>query len=219
MKNTTRLLPGFHLQTLRRTPRTKAQILAYKLNKIQRHSISQLSLYFSKMIPVGLLSNNTKGDFSRLRLFSKSNIFWAFFSQVLDPDGGCQEAVRKVQAHLSKKTDNIPSTSTSAYCQDRKNIDINNLEAILSHTSNSVQDKNLNWKNHRVVVVDGTGLSAPDTVENQKEFPQQKMQKIGCGFPQIRAMACFCLHTGGLLSYELGNKKNHELKLLRKGFW
>ncbi len=64
--------------------------------------------------------------------------------------------------------------------------------------------------------MDGTGLSMPDTVANQKEFPQQKHQKIGCGFPQARALACFNLHTGAMLSHEMGNKKSHELILLRK---
>jgi len=38
---------------------------------------------------------------------------------------------------------------------------------------------------------------------------------VGCGFPQASICACFCLQTGGLLSYEIGNKKAHELPLLR----
>jgi len=44
MKNTTRLLPGFHLPTLRRKPKTTSQKLAEKLAKIKKHSISQLSV-------------------------------------------------------------------------------------------------------------------------------------------------------------------------------
>ncbi len=38
----------------------------------------------------------------------------------------------------------------------------------------------------------------------------------GCGFPQARICACFCLQSGALLSYRVGHKKNHELPLLRK---
>jgi len=64
--------------------------------------------------------------------------------------------------------------------------------------------------------VDGTGLSMPDTDANQQVWPQQQNQSPGCGFPQAALCACFCLQTGGLLSYELGNKKSHELPLLRK---
>lgn len=35
------------------------------------------------------------------------------------------------------------------------------------------------------MVVDGTGLSMPDTEANQILYPQQKTQKPVCGFPQV----------------------------------
>jgi len=47
-------------------------------------------------------------------------------------------------------------------------------------------------------------------------WPQQRNQKPGCGFPQATICTCFCLQTGGLLSYEVGNKRSHELPMLRK---
>jgi len=56
----------------------------------------------------------------------------------------------------------------------------------------------------------------PATAENQELWPQQHHQKQGCGFPQASICACFCLQTGTLLSYEIGNKKSHELPMLRK---
>jgi len=56
----------------------------------------------------------------------------------------------------------------------------------------------------------------PDTGENQKEWPQQRQQKPGCGFPQAAISACFNLHNGTLLSHEMGNKKSHELPMLRR---
>ncbi|WXG55242.1 MAG: IS4 family transposase [Candidatus Sedimenticola sp. (ex Thyasira tokunagai)] len=72
------------------------------------------------------------------------------------------------------------------------------------------------WKQRRVVVVDGTGVSMPDTQANQAIWPQQAIQKPGCGFPQARVCACFCLQTGALLSYRTGNRKQQELPLLRQ---
>ncbi|MCF6319124.1 MAG: IS4 family transposase [Proteobacteria bacterium] len=150
-----------------------------------------------------------------IRLFSKSNTFWAFFSQVLDADAGCKEAVKKIQAFMASKLKKIPSGSSSAYCQARLKLESKCLDKILEYTSQqSGMDKG--WKNHRVVVVDGTGLSMPDTHANQEKYPQQATQKKGCGFPQARALACFCLLSGKLLSYKLGNKKSHELILLRE---
>ena len=51
MKNTTLFLPGFHLATLRRTPRSTSQKLAEELARIRRHTISQLGDCFSNFIP------------------------------------------------------------------------------------------------------------------------------------------------------------------------
>ncbi len=112
MKNNNLYLPGFHLQTLRRKPRSASQKLADEKARIRRHSISQLGTCFSRFIPQDLLGCGIKGAFSRRRLFSKENTFWAFFSQVLDADGGCKEVVRKIQAFAASKSMQAPSAST-----------------------------------------------------------------------------------------------------------
>lgn len=218
MDNNTLYLPGFHLQTLRRTPRSARQRLIDQRNKIRQHSLSELGEYFSKFIPQHLFDQGKSGTFSRRRLFSKKNTFWAFFSQVLDADGGCREVIRKVQALAMSKGLSVPSSSTSAYCQARKKLESKQLEAVLAATSINLQkhSQEHRWHGRRVVVVDGTGLSMPDTPENQAQWPQQSSQKPGCGFPQARLCGCFCLHTGALLSYRLGSRKRQELPLLRE---
>lgn len=218
MKNSTLFLPGFHLQTLRRTPRSARQKLADEITKLKQKSMSQLSECLGRFIPRHFLQPTASGALSRRRLFSKENTFWAFFSQVLDADGGCQEVVRKLQAVAALKTTSPPSSSTAAYCQARKKLDLPSLEAILQHTAACLQAMTdtgcLNGR--RVVIADGTGLSMPDTVENQQAWPQARNQKPGCGFPRASLCACFCLQTGAVLSYEMGNKNSHELPLLRK---
>ncbi len=218
MKNSTLYLPGFHLATLRRKPRSGSQKLADERARIRRHSITQLDECFAQFLPAKELDLSTSGSFSRRRLFSKSNTFWAFFSQVLDADGGCQEVVRKVQALAAAQSMPIPSASTSAYCQARSKLAQSSLETILAQTADSLQQRGRGhwWKERRVVVVDGTGVSMPDTPANQETWPQPRSQKPGCGFPQARVCACFCLQTGALLSYRVGNRKNSELPLLRQ---
>ena len=218
MKNTTLFLPGFHLSTLRRKPRSGAQRLADEMARIRLHSISQLGDCFRHFIPAKTLENKADGAFSRRRLFSKANTFWAFFSQILDADGGCQEVVRKVQALAATRSMPMPSASTSAYCQARSKLDSAELETILGHTAKDLQEQGRSrwWKDRRVVVVDGTGVSMADTPANQEVWPQPASQKPGCGFPQARICACFCLQTGALLSYRMGHNKNAELPLLRQ---
>lgn len=218
MKNSTLYLPGFHLATLRRRPRSAVQKLAEEKARIRQHSISKLGECFGQLIPAHDLNNEVSGSFSRRRLFSKENTFWGFFSQVLDADGGCQEVVRKVQAFAATRSMSAPSSSTSAYCQARNKLEQGCLENILNHTACNLQQRGQSrwWKERRVVVVDGTGVSMADTPANQESWPQPHSQKPGCGFPQGRICACFCLQTGALLSYRLGHRKNAELPLLRQ---
>ncbi len=218
MLTSTPLFPGFHLQTLRRKPRSESQILSDKLAILKQKSFSQLSEHLGKFIPKKHLEPTSSGNQSRQRLYSKKNTFWAFFSQVLDADGGCKEVVRKLQAVAAMKKMKLPSSSTSAYCQARSKLDIDSLSSVLKQTSEHLQrTPRVNMFNgRRVIVVDGTGISMPDTEKNQHVWPQSKTQKVGCGFPQASICACFCLQTGALLSYEIGNKKVHELPLLRK---
>lgn len=217
MKNTTLYLPGFHFATLRRRPRSALQILSESRAALQQKTFRQLGQCFGKFLPQAALRPAAAGALSRQRMFSKANTFWAFFSQVLDADGGCQEVVRKLQAYAAMKSTPLPSSSTAAYCQARKKLTHSSLAAILEHTVHRLQATPDADRLHgrRVIVVDGTGVSMPDTEENQQEWPQQRHQKAGCGFPQATICACFNLHTGGVLSHEVGNKKSHELPMLR----
>ena len=75
MKYKTLLLPGFHLPTLRRKPRSEPQRLADRLQLIREKSISQLHDCFGPFIPNTLLQTATSGTFSRQRLFTKANTY------------------------------------------------------------------------------------------------------------------------------------------------
>lgn len=185
---------------------------------LKQKSFKQIGEVFEKFIPRALLKPERSGDMSRRRLFSKENTFWAFFSQVLDADGGCKEVIRKLQSYASLKGVKVPSSSTASYCTARKKLDERMLSDILAHTAERLEripESGL-LNNRRVVVVDGTGISMPDTLANQAAWPQPSSQKPGCGFPSARICACFSLESGALLSYAIGNKKNHELPLFRQ---
>jgi hypothetical protein len=212
------MFPGFHLQTLRRKPRSEQQKLADKLALLQQKSFKQIGEVFEKFIPKALLKPERDGNLSRRRLFSKENTFWAFFSQVLDADGGCKEVIRKLQSYASLKGVAFPSSSTASYCTARKKLGIQTLTDIFDHTARQQErtSKTGRLNNRRVIVVDGTGVSMPDTAENQGVWPQSAGQKPGCGFPTARICACFSLTSGALLSYAIGNKKSHELRLFRQ---
>lgn len=217
MNNRMPYLP-FFLPKSRRNPRSAQQIMAEKIQQLKDKSFTQLGKCFAKFIPHQQLRQADFGQSSRSRIFTKEHTFWAFFSQVLDADGGCQEVVRKVHAYAAMQSKALPSSSTGAYCQARKKFDFASLVLIFQHLSQRLQ-RATNPEllgGRRIIVVDGTGVSMPDTKANQKEWPQYSNQKAGCGFPQAAICACFNLHNGALLSYEIGDKKSHELPLLRK---
>jgi hypothetical protein len=221
MKNIRKLLPmlpGFHLRSRRRKSLSPQHKFAEKLALLKQKSFKQIGEIFENFIPRSLLKPEQDGVMSRRRLFSKENTFWAFFSQVLDADGGCKEVIRKLQSYASIKGVRIPSSSTASYCTARKKLNEHLFSEIFKHTAAQLNKKPKDGllNNRRVIVTDGTGVSMPDTPENQEFWPQWSSQKPGCGFPTARICACFSLESGALLSYAIGNKKNHELLMLRK---
>jgi len=218
MHFTTLTLPNLYLPKQRQPARSAQQKLADQISKLKQKSFIQLGECFGRFIPAHHLTASKSGCHSRNRVFSKQNTFWAFLSQVLDAEGGCKEVVLKFQAFVAKSSGKAIACSTSAYCQARKNMDETWLENIFKHLSQQLSHAacRTRLQGRRVIVVDGTGLSMPDTVENQAKWPQQKHQKAGCGFPQAALCACFNLDNGALLSYALGNKKSHELPMLRQ---
>ncbi|MCP3890049.1 MAG: IS4 family transposase [Desulfobulbaceae bacterium] len=218
LTNPTPMLPGFYLPLRGRKPRSAQQVLAEKIASLKRKSFKQIGEIFGRFIPGEHLKPEPSGVMSRRSIYSKENTFWAFLGQVLNADGGCKEVVRKLQSYSSLKGGKVPSSSTASYCTARKKLGELTLSDIFQYTAlrGDMLTKCGLLKNRRVIVVDGTGLSMPDTLENQAVWPQSAMQKPGCGFPSARVCACFSLESGSLLSYAIGNKKNNELPLFRK---
>jgi len=215
------MLPGFYLPRRGRKPRSSQQVLAAKLAEVRMKTFKQVGEIFSSFIPVSVLKQEKRGAMSRHRLFTKENTFWAFLGQIFDSDGGCKEVVRKIQGYAAIRGLKLPSSSTSSYCVARQKLDETTLLEIFQQTTqwskNTDSSSNM-LEGRRVVVVDGTGVSMPDTAENQAQWPQLSSQKTGCGFPSGRICALFSLDTGSLLSYAMGNKKNHELPLFRENW-
>jgi hypothetical protein len=56
----------------------------------------------------------------------------------------------------------------------------------------------------------------PDTVENQKAYPQPKNQKPGCGFPIAKIGVIFSLATGAAVALVIDVLNTHDIKLARK---
>ena len=55
-----------------------------------------------------------------------------------------------------------------------------------------------------VHIVDGSTHSAPDTPENQAEYPQSRSQATGVGFPLLRTLAVVSLAAGMIKAFAIG---------------
>lgn len=75
------------------------------------------------------------------------------------------------------------------------------------------------WRGRCVKLVDGTGISMPDTQENQAVYPQPSTQAPGVRFPMARLVMVICLATGAALDMAVGphsGKGSGELGLVRE---
>ena len=174
---------------------------------------------FGQHLPKDALAATQGGAHSRRRLFSLENTFWVFLWQVLSPASACREAVRQFQAWWRALGHPSASASTAAYCQARARLalaTLQNLGVVLAtKLQRNVRHAEL-WLGRRVTLLDGSGLSMPDTPANQARWPQWGNQAPGCGFPTMRLVALFCLASGALLRYAVGNKHQHENHLVRE---
>jgi hypothetical protein len=144
-----------------------------------------------------------------------------FLSQVLEADHSCRTVVRKFLLGLTLKRGKNASPNTASYCKARARLPQKGLESIhrrLTHEIEAQTADDLLWRQRRVKIVDGTGLSMPDTRANQKIYPQSKRQKPGCGFPVMKLVAAFSLATGTITGFVKGTLHDAE-RILFKNLW
>lgn len=102
-----------------------------------------------------------------------------------------------------------------AYIQARQRLPLAVLERLLGSVcerflgSPTLDDGR--WRGHRTFLVDGSGVSMPDTKELQKEFGQPGGQKPGCGFPVMHLLAMFHAATGLLLQVACAPLRTHDM--------
>lgn len=186
-------------------------------------TLSQLRATFGAFIPHALLAPTPSGKNSRQRIFSLDVVFWAFLEQVQNPASSCREAVRRLIAFASTKLRGQKqlsiSANTAAYCKARARIPIETLDHIHQHLAERM-DGNIPttslWHGRKVRLVDGTGVSMPDTPSNQERWPQSSSQQSGCGFPLIKLVGLFCMHSGALLRAAYDSIHTHESRLFQR---
>jgi len=211
MKNLTMYLPGFSHQLYGRRALPMAKAVAG-----QSAALDGLAALVGRFIPASVFA---PGEEQRERVYTPWVTFVAFLGQVLTRGSACREAVRRVQAWrvLGKRT--VPNENTSAYCQARARLSADSLTAAHEALGGWIERRTKEawrWCGRVVKVLDGCGISMPDTAENRSRWPYASGQKPGCGFPTAQMIGLFCLATGRLVRFALGAWHANEIRQARQ---
>lgn len=204
------------------------------------------AICFGKLLPVEWVEAAIIALGIRFRdcLYTPLRTLWTFLHQVLGSDQSCRAAVARLLAFLSQRQGQDQgqgrdqrrrenrrrgrrrrkpaSAKTDPYCKARRNLP-EELAAYLARRQgaelHAQAPRGERLGGRPMVLGDGTGLSAPDTPENQAAYPRASSTKPGVGFPLLRLVALISLSAGAVLDVAIGpysGKRTGETALLRQ---
>jgi hypothetical protein len=141
----------------------------------------------------------------RQRVLDPVTTLQLFALQILHGNSACPHVVRLGAVNCTGE----------AYGQARQRLPLalfeRLLDAIRQRLLASVTLDDGRWHGHRTFLVDGSGVSMPDTKALQQEFGQPGGQRPGCGFPVMHLLAMFHAATGLLLRVVAAPLRTHDL--------
>ena len=108
--------------------------------------------------------------------------------------------------------------TASAYCQARMRLPLAVITTLAREVYQKVSDpiegdEGYLWRGHRVLLIDSTSFSMPDTPELLAYFGQSGQQKEGCGFPIAHLLMLFNARTGLAVDAITAPLRTHEMSL------
>lgn len=177
------------------------------------HSLESLA---SAWLPIEALRELASLPRKRLRWLPLTLVFWACLNMVFQPGSSCRESQRSIQAWWKRRQRNWRNPCSSAFCAARARLPLDWLRSLwwlAAERLVAAAPTLPGCHGRRVLVVDGTSVTTPDTYDNQQQWPQPGSQKPGCGFPIINLVGLFCLSSGALLRAAHGRWKTSEAYL------
>lgn len=121
----------------------------------------------------------------RVRTYPAVKTLSLFIHQVISEDKSCCNTLIADAADQVALKNKRHTTHNSAYCKARKRLDECEVKALFQLSGqrlDEVSPESWLWHDRRVVLVDGSTLSMPDSLANQAEYPQPSTQKKGLVF-------------------------------------
>ncbi len=201
----------------------RSQQQQHRMRVVRRAGSTQAVEFFNVLTsPAMLATTEALLPAHRERLYPPTVTLSMFMRQALEEDGSCQKAVNGWAAQRVADGLGPMSVHTGGYCRARQRLPVAMVRGLARETGRQLSALTLTpwrWRGRTVKLVDGTGISMPDTEENQASYPQPNSQAPGVGFPLARMVAVICLATGAALDAALApysGKGNSELGLLRR---
>jgi hypothetical protein len=157
----------------------------------------------------------------RERLYPPTVTLSMFMKQSLALDRSCQRAVDAWAGQRAAEGLSVQSIRTGGYCRARARLPLEMIVALTRETGRLLSaqaPRGWRWRGRCVKLADGTGISMPDTAENQVRYPQLRSQAPGVGFPLAGLVGIVCLSTGAILEAAIGaqaSKGQSEQDLFR----
>jgi hypothetical protein len=190
--------------------------------KVKSLGDSQI-LPFHDILDAGMVNQalRAEGVSFHERIYTPLVTLSLFLSQVIDPDHSCRAAVARLIVWMAVNKRKPCQPDTSSYCEARLRLPERAIFRLVRETARRTDGRGSDawlWKGRSVTLVDGTTASMPDSLANQKEYPQSNTQGIGLGFPLVRLVALISLATGVVRDLALGpyaGKETGETALFR----
>ena len=150
---------------------------------------------------------------------------WTFLLQVLSADHSCRDAVARVRMYQLSLGQCPVAPDTGPYCKARQRlpetVPLELARQMGAELDRCVPRSSAFLGGRPLKLVDGTIVSMPDTMANQREYPQSESQAQGLGFPLARLVVLLSWHSGAARDVAIApyaGKETGETALLRQMF-
>jgi hypothetical protein len=106
-----------------------------------------------------------------------------FMKQSLALDRSCQRVVDAWAGQRAAEGLSVQSIRTGGYCRARTRLPLPMIVALTRETGRLLSaqaPREWRWRDRCVKLADGTGISMPDTAQNQARYPQPRSQAALC---------------------------------------
>ena len=190
-------------------------IALVQLKSLLRGFLQECSLPFGSVLTVKEVVAMIREELVETcdRIFTPLVTLCTFLSQIHSDDPSCRAAVARLNAARVGQGLAPCSPLTGGYCKARKRLPESLLQRLLGLSGQRLEQpvsKTWHWHGRAVKIVDGSGVSMPDTPENQEAYPQPGSQAAGLGFPVARLVVVLSLACGAVLGAALGRIKGKQ---------